>query len=72
MSRLLTIDTIQESIVNFTKTVEELDYDIFYVYTNSCCIHIFSLIKELNFKVCLLNLILIFYNFFSILILSIV
>ena len=34
-SRFLTIDSMKESIVNFTKRVEELDYDIFYVYANT-------------------------------------
>ena len=41
---------VKESIVDFTKTIKELDCDILYVYTNSCCIHFFSLIKKLNFK----------------------
>ena len=45
---LLAIDIIKESIVDFPKTVEELDYDIFYSHTNSCCIPFFSLIKNFS------------------------
>ena len=47
--RLLTRDEITDSIVDFTKTVEELYYHIFYIYTSSC-IHFFSSDKKLNFK----------------------